>query len=304
MRSPKFFLLVLLALVLTTQACSPPAQALTPQVVTVVVTAVPTDTPVPSPSPTSAPATATPVPPTAAPQAAATATDTPVPSPTTGPQCTVLKAVNFRNGPGLAYYQLLGSFDPGKVLIPTGYNPVGSPGGAWVQVTDPSNKKVGWVSAAAEYVECTLDLTKLPPVSVKPPPPPPAPVVSNLPAQGPKGGDIDFAIVMSPDYLMRITAREHGKSKDGDGMDHVQFIVKKKSGERVYANKETTAKYCIFMGGEPDCNAWPKSNGKYVWGASGPEIVSGDYLVTIRAALKSDPSNESEWNFQITIKLP
>jgi len=130
------------------------------------------------------------------------------------------------------------------------------------------------------------------------------PAVSNLPAQGPKGGDIDFEVNMSTVYLMRIKAKKHGSSNDGDGMDHVLFTVNKKNGGKVYSNKETSAKYCIFQGGEPDCNPWPKANGRYVWGSGGPEIVSGDYQVSIRAALKSDPSNESEWSFQITIKLP
>lgn len=304
MRIPKFFLLGLLALVLTTQGCSLPAQALTPQVVTVVVTAVPTDTPIPSPT-TSPTATETSAPtPTSPPQASETPTATLAPSPTAGPQCTVVQAVNFRNGPGLAYYQILGSFTPGKVLIPTGYNPVGAPGGAWVQVTDPSKNQVGWVSAAPEYVDCTIDLTGLPAVSVKPPPPPPLPVVSNLPAQGPKGGDIDFEVVMSPSYLMQIKAREHGSSKDGDGIDHVLFIVNNKNNERVFSSTEGTAKFCIFKGGEPDCNLWSKSNDRYVWSTGGPEVVSGDYQVTIRVALKSDPSNESQWTFPITIKLP
>jgi hypothetical protein len=304
MHLQKFFLIGMLILVLATQACTLPDQALTPQVVTVVVTAVPTIGASITPMPTGT-ATTTPAPsPTLPPQDAAIPTATVAPSPTVGPQCTILKAINFRNGPGTAYNPILGSFAVGKVLIPTGYNPVGNPSGAWLQVMDPTSKQIVWIGAAAEFVECNLDMTKLAAIAVKPPPPPPAPVVSNLPAQGPKGGDIDFDIVMSPDYLMRILARKHGAKNDGDGMDHVAFTVKNKKGDKVYANTEGTAKYCIFQGGEPDCNVWPKSNGRYVWGSGGAEIVSGDYLVTIRAALKTDASNESEWTFQITIKLP
>jgi hypothetical protein len=139
---------------------------------------------------------------------------------------------------------------------------------------------------------------------VKSPPPPALPAVSNLPAQGPKGGDIDFEVMMSSSYLMRIKAKKHGSANDGDGIDHVLFIVNNKNGTKVYSRSEGTAKFCIFMGGEPDCNPWPKSNGRYVWGTGGSEIVSGDYQVTIRSALKSDPTNESQWTFQITIKLP
>ena len=146
--------------------------------------------------------------------------------------------------------------------------------------------------------------TRTPTAVVVKPPPPAVPVVSNLPAQGPKGGDIDFEVVMSSTYLMRINARKHGAAKDGDGIDHVLFIVQNKNGEKVYSNSEGTAKFCIFMGGEPDCNAWPKSNGRYVWGTGGAEIASGNYQVTIRVALKTDPTNESQWTFPITIKLP
>jgi hypothetical protein len=303
MRISKLILPGLLALVFTTQSCSLPAQSLTPQVITVVVTAVPTATSIPSP--TSEIPTPTPAPSqTPLPEATEAPTATPAPSPTAGPQCTVVNPVNFRNGPGTAYYPVIGSFATGAVLIPSGYNPVGSPGGAWVQVTDPIKNQVGWVSAGTDYVKCTIDLTTLPAVSVKPPPPPLVPVVSNLPAQGPKGGDIDFEVVMSSDYLMRIKARKHGSANDGDGIDHVLFIVNNKNGEKVYSNKEGTAKYCIFMGGEPDCNPWPVSNSHYYWGSGGPEIGSGNYQVTIRIALKSDPTTESQWTFPITIKLP
>jgi hypothetical protein len=132
----------------------------------------------------------------------------------------------------------------------------------------------------------------------------PLPSVSNLPAQGPQGGNIDFGVVISSAYLMRIKAKKHGSSNDGDGIDHVLFIVNKKNGGKVYSNTEKTAKYCIFQGGEPDCNPWTISNGRYFWGTGGPEIVSGEYQVTIRVALKTDSTNESEWSFPITIKLP
>jgi hypothetical protein len=233
MRISKLTLLSLLALVFTTQACSLPAQALTPQVITVVVTAAPT-----SPDKT-AETTATAAP-TFDPTSTPPATETPAPSATPAPTAT-------------------------ETASPT----------KAIQAAAPTK-------TAAPQI----------------------PMVSNLPAQGPKGGDIDFEINMSSVYLMRIKARKHGSANDGDGISHVAFIVKKKNNEKVYSNTENTAKYCIFQGGEPDCNPWPKVNGRYVWGSGGPEIVSGDYLVTIRAALKSDPSNESEWNFQITIKLP
>ncbi len=235
MHSSKFFFIGLLALVFATQSCSLPAQAVTPQVITVVVTAVPSATPIPSltPAPT---ASETPAPspaPSDTPAATATAkvADTQAPSPTIPPQAV------------------------------------------------PTNTPVR---------EVALQI----------------PAVSNLPAQGPQGGDIDFAVVISNTYLMRIKAQKHGSKNDGDGIDHVLFTVSDKKNLKVYSNNETTAKYCIFKGGEPDCNPWPASNGHYTWGSGGTEIKSGDYLVTVRAALKSDPGSESQWTIPITIKIP
>ena len=240
MRISKFFLIGMLALVLATQACSLPAQAVTPQVVTVIVTAVPSaalsvpagGTPVPSATvelPTTAPTPTQEA--TSTPMATGTATQLPVPSPTLRLQVV------------------------------------------------PTNTPV--LVAALQI-----------------------PAVSNLPAQGPTGGDIDMAVVVSNTYLMRIKAQKHGSSKDGDGIDHVLFTVNDKKNLKVYSNNEATAKYCIFKGGEPDCNAWPTSNGHYSWGSGGVEIKSGDYLVTVRVALKSDPGNESQWTIPITIKIP
>jgi hypothetical protein len=277
----------MLLIACVTLACALPGATAEPQVVTVVVTSPPLATPTaPPPSPT--------------PRATATIDAQNTASP---PQCTVLKTVNFRSGPGVAYYPVVRSFTAGMILTPTGYNPVGSPDGAWVQVIDPENNQVGWVSAGAEFVRCSIDLATLPSVAVQPPPPPPVPMVSNLPAQGPEGGDIDFDVVMSPDFLMLIKAREHGSASDGDGIDHVLFIIEKND-QQVYAETEVNSKFCIFKGGEPDCNPWPKSGDRYVWGSGGPNIETGQYQATIRVALKSDPSDESEWTFPINIQLP
>jgi uncharacterized protein YraI len=297
MNHSKKLLLGLAVLICAALACVFPGASAEPQVVTVVVTAAPVATQVPTAATQAATAS-----PAASPTNDAQA-DAATPAATEAAQCSVLKKVNFRNGPGTAYYPVVRSFAAGTILVPSGYNPQGSPSGAWVQVIDPANNQVGWVSAEAEFIACTIDLTILPAVAVQPPPPPPVPMVSNLPAQGPQGGDIDFDVVMSPDFLMRIKAREHGSGQDGDGIDHVLFIIEK-NGEQVYTTTEGTAKYCIFKGGEPDCNPWPKSGGRYVWGSDGPEIESGQYQATIRVALKSDPSSESEWTFPITIQLP
>jgi hypothetical protein len=215
----------------------------------------------------------------------------------------VLRRLNFRNGPGTAYVPILGVFDIGVVLTPTGFNSVGSPGDAWVQVVNPQNNQVGWVSAGAEFVDCNIDLTQLPSIAVQPPPTPSAPKVSNKPPDGPTGGDIEFEIVMDPNYLMQIRARIEDTDHNGDGIDTITFIIQR-SGEEVYKTTEGTASFCIFNGGEPNCNPWPKTNGRYTWGAGGPEIETGDYKATIRVTRDSDNSYYDQWTFDFTVDLP
>ncbi len=248
-------------------------------------------------TPTSAPS------PTETPVAAAALAATAGPSATPAPQCTVLSELNLREGPGTAYYNNVVSLPVGTILTPIAYNPVGNPGGAWVQVVVPATNQKGWVSAAADLISCTITLTTYPTASVQPPPPPLLPTVSHSAIMPPANTDVDFSLEMSPEYLMQALARIKGKSNNGDGIDHVVFAVYQNN-NIIYTTTEKTANYCIFKGGEPTCNSWPKYNGKYAWSSSGSEIVSGDYQVAIRIADKSDPIVEYEWDFTITIKLP
>jgi hypothetical protein len=280
-------------LALATFACAFPGDGATPQpqVVTVVVTA---EQPTPAPSPTPQPTDTT---------APGLPSATPAPSATSAPQCVVQKRLNFRSGPGTAYDPPLRALETGVVLRPVGYNPIGVPGGDWVQGIDPQNIQAGWVSAGAEFIQCNIDLTTLPSVAVQPPPTPSAPRVSNKPPEGPTGGDIQYEIVMDPNYLMQIRARIDGTANNGDGIDTVKFIIER-NGQEVYTESEANPAFCIFKGGEPNCNPWPKTNGRYTWGEGGPVVETGDYQATTRITRDADNSYYDQWTFTFTVDLP
>ncbi len=134
-------------------------------------------------------------------------------------------------------------------------------------------------------------------------PTPAPPKLSNKPPDGPDNGNISFEIVMDPLYLMQIQTRIKDSANNGDGISLVTFLIER-DGEVVYQESETLAAFCIFKGGEPDCNPWPMTNGRLTWGAGGPEVETGDYLATIRVTRQSAPNTSARWTFNFTIDLP
>ncbi len=288
-------ILAVAALGLGALACVTPLSAAstpTPQVITVVVEPTQAPTDVPSPTATNLAPTASSVP---------TATQN-LPTATTGPQCTILKRVNFRSGPGTAYNPPMGALEAGTLVIPKGYNPTGIPGGAWAQVLDPASNQLGWVSAGADFMTCNIDLASLPQVAVAPPPPPPRPQVSNSQPDGSANGLVgDF--IFSPDFLLRMAVHLEGETEDGKGIQEVAFSVEDLATNKIiYERTERTAGYCIFGGGEPDCNPWPQTNYVITWGDGGPPVVDGVY--NVRIAATGDGDATGNWNYDLTVDVP
>ncbi len=227
------------------------------------------------------------------------------PAAAAGPQCTIVKNANFRKGPGTAYDPPIGVLQAGTTLVPQGFNPKGTPSGSWVQVIEPVSRQTGWVSADPQLITCNLDLTTLPQVAVEPPPPPPTPVVSNSQIDGEPNGLIG-KVHISPTYLMRMEVRAPNGKKDGDGIKHVTFTISDNNG-KVYQHTENTAAYCVFGGGEPNCNLWMEVNGQYFWEKGGKQVKDGTYNVNIEVepnSAKGDSNQFGSWNFTVTIKLP
>jgi hypothetical protein len=152
-------------------------------------------------------------------------------------------------------------------------------------------------------------------------PPPPSPTPTEAVRQPPNvqndipGGEcertdhIKTRVQEDPNFLYRVYALDNRVGTyDGDGILGVRFTIFDANGQ-VYFREERTAGYCIFGGGEPDCNVWPSDDqGVFTWGDGGPAVVPGVYGVFIEVESESaDPATESNvcnWNFDMTVTLP
>lgn len=268
------------------------------------------------------PVQATDVPPTpteAAESEVALAVETAVP-----PVCRVLQDLNLRTGPGLSYDPPIRALPADTMLTPLVFSSTGFPGGQWVQGRDESSGEIGWVSAGTQFVDCNLDLTTLPaaedipPTPTSPPPPTPSPVpataVAAVPPRvvnnAPGGTAADYAngeLIVDDSFLFRLRiADTRFGPEDGAGIDHVEFTITTLAGETVYFNRENVAAYCIFRGGEPDCNPWPERDGRFYWGADGAEMQPGEHHARI-LAYPTEPAFDGEvwnWDFDFTLSLP
>ncbi len=289
-------LLLLGALLLLINACSfgVPAPSPTPVVVTVIVTAA-SQTPAAKAS-----ATTTPVASTGTPTAA----------------CTVLQDVNLRNGPGTAYNPPITSLKAGTELRPTGFNPVGVPNGTWLQVDVTGQNEKGWVSVGTQFISCNIELASLQPVNVAPPPTPQRPIVS---AGAPDGNNLEnfrISLDFNPDYLLHVYVfytedpnEKFKANKDGHDIDSVEFTITSPNGDKQYYDStENNPGYCIFGGGEPDCNPWIVEDGQYKWKQGGGPVKSGKYGLTINVTATNGEVGTWLWNSNshnpITIDVP
>ncbi len=267
------------------------------------VESLPSSTP-PVESPTSALATpTTDIQPTATSQPTATEA-LPTETVATGPACTVLQDLNLRTGPGTAYRPPIRALPAQTVVIPTGYNPVGIPGGPWVQVRDPGANEVGWVSAGDQFVSCNIDLTTLPSVAVPTPAPPPPPEANNSTPDGTFPDNFIWEADFNDRYFVRFNVYDtnSGGTADGDGISEVSFQVLDGDGNQVYQRTERQSGFCIFGGGEPDCNPWVFEDNVYKWNAGGELVNNAQYRLLIVVTASS--GDQGNWNYDIDLTLP
>lgn len=240
-----------------------------------------------------------------------TTTDSPAaPTSTSAPTCTVLQDLNLRPGPGTAYNPPIIALEAGTEFLPIGFNPVGIPGGTWVQARVDSINRTGWVSAGAAFVTCDLDLTSLPEVAVAPPPKPTPPRISAGAVDGDNISAFRFSLEYGNESFVRMLVFRSDDpdegftpSKDGRGVDTVQFIVTSPNGDRTfYQSTEGSAGYCIFGGGTPECNPWTFENGEYKWGPGGELVTERDYELTI--IMTADDGQVGTCIIPINLRLP
>ncbi|HEX9840602.1 MAG TPA: SH3 domain-containing protein [Anaerolineales bacterium] len=224
--------------------------------------------------------------------------------------CTVLQDLNLRSGPGTAYNPPLAVLKEGTEFVPIGFDPQGIPGGPWVQAQIEGISQPGWVSAGSQFISCNLDFASLPVVEVPPPPKGPPPRVGTGAVDGNGIDDFRFSFDYNPDYFVRMYVfrsddenEVFSAEKDGRGITSVEFIVESLDDTAEhYRRTEVNPGYCIFAGGEPDCNPWIFENGQYKWSAGGAPVAEGNYLLTVNVT--AEDGEVGNWFIDITIDLP
>jgi hypothetical protein len=89
--------------------------------------------------------------------------------------------------------------------------------------------------------------------------------------------------------------------KDGDGIKNVTFTITDPGGNPVHERTENHAGYCVFGGGEPDCNVWVFAEHDYRW-PDGAQIVNGTY--NVNAAINPEHGDGVDWIWSFIVELP
>lgn len=122
--------------------------------------------------------------------------------------------------------------------------------------------------------------------------------------------DIAGLLTYDSTFLLRVDARRAGAGDaPGAGIERVEFVISSETYGEVYRHTERTAAYCIFGGGEPDCNGWPLHDGVFRWGEGGPPVEPGSYSgqATFYFTPESDDGSgttEGSWRFEFEIAAP
>jgi hypothetical protein len=231
-------------------------------------------------------------------------------TPQNNASCTVLQDLNLRSGPGTAYNPPLAQLLAGTEFVPIGFDPEGVPGGPWVQAQVESINQTGWVSAGEQFISCDIEFASLPVIEVPPPPRGAPPRIGTGAVDGDNISAFRFSFDYNPDYFVRMYVfrsdddnEVFSADKDGRGITSVEFIVSTLEGDvEYYRRTENTPGYCIFAGGEPDCNPWLFENGQYKWSSGGDPVEEGNYRLTINVT--AEDGEVGVWLIDITIDLP
>lgn len=110
------------------------------------------------------------------------------------------------------------------------------------------------------------------------------------------------ALVVRDFLAIRVDARiPGGAAKNGDGIQNVQIVVfDNQSGDTVIDQTESTAGYCSFGGGEPDCVIWRFAEHDNRW-PKGQPVVNGSYSVNVTINPKDGAYPTVQWNFQFEV---
>ncbi len=304
-----------------------PAVADTPAATPTATASTAADTPTATPTVTSPVPTNTPLPPTA--------------TTTSEPRCTVqTAALNLRSGPGTVYDPPVASLPQGTELEPLAFSPIGFPDSQWMMVRVRRDGQMGWVSTSSQLVFCTIDPASLPPGAPPPTPTPiatptftPAPTPTATPTRvllafvpvdggsykahlrnnypikdgrniilpGFAQSEVTEPMVFRDRIVFRVEIFDtYEGNEDGKGIEQVEFTIAE-NGEVVHERTERRAGYCVFGGGEPDCNVWVYAEHDNKW-PSGERLREDVlYNVTIHIVAESGDTSDWVWSFQVDL---
>jgi hypothetical protein len=89
-------------------------------------------------------------------------------------------------------------------------------------------------------------------------------------------------------------------SQDGAGIAEVRFDIDD-GGHTLFTQKEHTARFCLFGGGEPACNILVPARDKYWPNTTTPVEFTHSYHGHINITRK-DGTHDGAWNFDFTIQ--
>jgi hypothetical protein len=104
-------------------------------------------------------------------------------------------------------------------------------------------------------------------------------------------------------YLRMFVNDPNEGSRDGDGIDFVEFRITEEFGDfrEVHFRRENTAGYCSFGGGEPNCNVLPIRAGA-TWPETGIPIENGEYFAEM--FVYPDNGGSQRWSVNFFIDNP
>jgi hypothetical protein len=278
-----------------------------------------TDTPLPTPSPTAKQSTGDTVenPPTDTPASAI---------------CTVVtNGLNLRSGPDPSFEPPIRALPQDTVLVPQAR----IADNTWIEVQAQGTGEVGWVNTGTQFITCNFDVSGLPlgqipptptplptdtPVPPTPtesaPPTPTPPLLVDVPVDGGQsdlegniqipgftkdqlnGPDSDVTFRDRLVFNVKVFVPDKG-NYDGAGIESVKIKIFDPNGEKVHERTENNAAYCVFGGGEPDCdvfylkdhNKWPEEGQR--------SIQNGEHRAEIDITTKDNQTETWNWRFFI-----
>jgi hypothetical protein len=265
----------------------------------------------------------------------------PTEAPASSPLCTVVtNRLNLRSGPGTVYEPPLKSLTQGTLLKPL--TRISDNTWIEAQIQDTSEvgwvgADAQFISCNIDIAG--LSLGQIPPTPTPPPtstptptpiPPTPTPVPAiptpplrvDVPVDGGqselkgqivipgfkpeelKGPEFD-GVIFRDRLVFRVEVYNPSKGdKDSAGIEKVKITIERLEDNKiVHERTENNAGYCVFGGGEPDCNVLVFAQSNNRWPEKGqPLIENGLHKAYFEITTKDNETEEWNWSFWIQRK--